>query len=514
MTDRYNRRDFIHLTGTGVTGFLLTGLTGCSRNRNGQPNIVLIYADDLGYGDVSCYGAHRLRTPNVDRLADEGLQFTDAHTGSATCTPSRYALLTGEYAWRREGTGVARGDAAAIITPDRVTLPLTLQNAGYTTGVVGKWHLGLGPEGGPDWNGVITPGPLEIGFDYAFLVPATGDRVPCVYVENQRVVGLDPADPIRVSFTDPILVEPTGREHPELLKMHPSHGHDMTIINGISRIGYMSGGTSARWVDEDMADVITARAVRFLEENRAGPFFLYFSTHDIHVPRVPHPRFVGRSGMGPRGDAILQFDWCVGQILNTLDRLGLAENTIVIATSDNGPVVDDGYRDQAVELLGDHDPSGSLRGGKYSAFEAGTRVPFLVRWPEWVRPGTSDALVSQIDLFASLADLTEQTLPPGAAPDSRDMLDTLLGLSDESREYVIEHSSGNLLGIISDGWKYIEPHGGAPISRYTNIELGRNPEPQLYNLLDDRAERHNLATEYPERVTALADLLERVRNVE
>ncbi len=514
MNNRYNRRDFIHLTGTGMAGILFAATTGCSRSRQRRPNIVLIYADDLGYGDVSSYGAHRVATPNVDRLAAHGLRFTDAHAGSATCTPSRYALLTGEYAWRRPGTGIARGDAAAIITPDRVTLPLVLQNAGYTTGVVGKWHLGLGSEGGPDWNGEIAPGPLDIGFDYAFLIPATGDRVPCVYIENRRIVGLDPADPIRVSFSEPILDEPTGRDHPELLTMHPSHGHDQTIINGISRIGYMSGGRSARWVDEDMADVITGRAVNFLEENQARPFFLYFATHDIHVPRVPHSRFVGRSGMGARGDAIVQFDWGVGEILNALDRLGLADDTLVILTSDNGPVVDDGYRDQAVELLQDHKPSGPLRGGKYSAFDAGTRVPFVVRWPDRIRPGESDALMSQIDLFASLTTLAGQEMPPQAGPDSQDMLRTLLGRSTESRAYVIEHSLAGVLSIIKDGWKYIEPHEGARISRYTNIELGNDPEPQLYNLVEDLGERNNLAERYPEKVTELADLLARVRNRE
>jgi len=345
-------------------------------------NIVLIYADDLGYGDVSCYGARDFETPNIDRIAAEGVRFTHAHSASATCTPSRYAMLTGEYAWRRKGTGIATGDARMIIEPGRATLPMLLQKAGYTTGVVGKWHLGLGAQGqGLNWNEEIKPGPLDIGFDYCFLIPATGDRVPCVYVENRRVVGLDPTDPIEVSFAGPVGDEPTGKNHPELLKMHPSHGHDQTIVNGISRIGYMKGGQAARWVDEDIADTITAKATDFISAHKDRPFFLYFATHDIHVPRVPHPRFAGTSGLGPRGDVILQLDWCVGEILKTLDRLKLADDTLLIFTSDNGPVVDDGYKDQAVERLGGHKPSGPLRGGKYSAFDAGTRVPFIVRWP-------------------------------------------------------------------------------------------------------------------------------------
>jgi arylsulfatase A-like enzyme len=282
----------------------------------------------------------------------------NAHCTSATSTPSRYSLLTGEYAWRRQGTGIARGDAPAIIPSGKTTLPSLLKNAGYTTGVVGKWHLGLGPEAGADWNAEIRPGPMELGFEYHFLIPATGDRVPCVYIENNRVVGLDPADPIRVSFDEPILDEPTGKDHPELLKMHPSHGHDQTIVNGISRIGYMSGGKSARWKDEDMADVITAKAVEFISKNKEKPFFLYFSTHDIHVPRVPNQRFAGKSGLGPRGDVILEFDWSVGEIVKTLDKLNLSGNTLLIITSDNGPVVDDGYRDEAVEKLDGHTPSG------------------------------------------------------------------------------------------------------------------------------------------------------------
>ena len=511
MKNQCKRRDFFRLAGLGVTGLALSGAASCIRKTRPIPNILLIYADDLGYGDVSCYGMTKTTTPNLDRLAQQGLRFTDAHTGSATCTPSRYSLLTGEYAWRRKDTGIARGDAPAIITPDRSTLPSVLQKAGYTTGVVGKWHLGLGPQDGADWNGDITPGPLEIGFDYAFLVPATGDRVPCVFIENHRIVGLDPADPIRVSFREPILEEPTGKEHPELLKMHASHGHDQTIINGIGRIGYMSGGKSARWVDEDIADVLTEKAIRFMDKHRQQPFFLYFATHDIHVPRVPHPRFVGKSGMGPRGDAILQFDWCVGELMKTLDRLQLSENTLVIFTSDNGPVVDDGYQDRAVELLGGHKPSGPLRGGKYSAFDAGTRVPFIIRWPKRVAAGVTDALVSQIDLFASLASLTGQMMPENAGPDSFDELQTILGKSSEGREYLIEHAVSGTLSIIKNDWKYIEPSDGPKIGQGTNIELGNDPEPQLYNLKTDLGERNNLAKDYPEKVEELAALLEKVR---
>jgi arylsulfatase A-like enzyme len=512
MTKKCNRREFIKWTGIGTAASLFTGSLSCRNNQPRHPNILLIYADDLGYGDLSCYGAKRINTPHSDRLAKEGVRFTNAHCSSATCTPSRYSLLTGEYAWRKKGTGIARGDAPAIIKPGRETLASVLKNAGYNTGVVGKWHLGLGPEEGANWNGEITHSPLDIGFDYSFLIPATGDRVPCVYMENRRVVGLDPSDPIKVSFRQPILEEPTGKDHPELLKMHPSHGHNQTIINGISRIGYMSGGKAAHWVDEDMADVITEKAVQFLEKDRDKPFFLYFSTHDIHVPRVPHPRFAGKSGLGGRGDCTLQFDWCVGELLNTLDNLNLTENTLVIFSSDNGPVVDDGYHDLSVEMLQDHKPAGPLRGGKYSAFDAGTRIPFIVRWPRNVDPAVSNALFSQIDLMGSLAKLTGQTLEENAGPDSRNALQSLLGKKQDNREWVIEHAPSGVLSIIKENWKYIEPSDRSPFNSRTNIELGHDPGSQLYNLKDDIGETNNLAQEQPDKTKELANLLGLVRS--
>ncbi|MCP5522719.1 MAG: arylsulfatase [Verrucomicrobiales bacterium] len=473
-----------------------------------HPNIVLIYADDLGYGDTGCYGATRVQTPAVDRIAAEGLRFTDGHAAAATCTPSRYALLTGEYAFRRRGTGVLSGAAGMIIEPGRPTLPSLLKRAGYVTGVVGKWHLGLG-DGNVDWNSEIKPGPAEIGFDYSFLIPATGDRVPCVYVENARVVGLDPADPITVSYGKRVGGDPIGAEHPELLKMHPSHGHDRTIVNGISRIGYMSGGQAARWVDEDMADTLTRKAVQFVEQRADKPFFLYFAYHDIHVPRVPHPRFVGRTEMGPRGDAIAQLDWCTGQILSALDRLGLAENTLVLFTSDNGPVVDDGYRDDAVARLGDHRPAGPFRGGKYSRYEGGTRVPLIVRWPGRVQPGVSDALVCQVDFLASLARLAGQPLPAEAGPDSFDVLPALSGESPKGRDHLVEHAGG--LALREANWKLLPSAGGARVLQTVNIETGAGDSSQLYDLGADPGERHNLASTQPDRVRAMTERLESLR---
>lgn len=507
MAKLMSRRRFLQSAGMAAIAAAVPWRTQAAQRK--LPNIVLIYADDLGYGDVSCYGATKVATPHIDRLAREGVRFTNAHSASATCTPSRYALLTGEYAWRRKGTGVLPGDARLIVEPGRTTLPSILRQAGYVTGVVGKWHLGLG-EGNVDWNRDIKPGPLDLGFDHCFLIPATGDRVPCVYVEDRRVVGLDPSDPIKVSYGNPIGDEPTGRDYPELLKMHPSHGHDMTIVNGISRIGYMTGGKSARWVDEDMADVITAKAAQFIEKNKAEPFFLYFATHDIHVPRVPHARFAGASGMGPRGDVILQLDACVGEILKTLDALGLSDDTMVIFTSDNGPVVDDGYKDQAVELLGEHKPAGPLRGGKYSAFDAGTRVPFVVRYPRQVKPGASDALLCQIDLLASMATWTGRKLDESDGPDSFDVLSALLGRSQTGRDHLVEHAG--TLSLIQGNWKYIEPSKGARYNKLTNTELGNDPEPQLYNLKEDLGEKNNVASEHPEKVKEMAALLRKLRS--
>lgn len=472
-----------------------------------KPNVVLLYADDLGYGDVSCYGSKTISTPHIDKLAAEGLRFTDGHCAAATCTPSRFSLLTGEYAFRQKGTGVLPGDAKMIIPPGRATLASVLQAAGYRTGAVGKWHLGLGEEG-LDWNGAIKPGPLEIGFDQCFIMAATGDRVPCVFVQDHAVVGLDPADPIQVSYKQPFPGEPTGKANPELLKMHPSHGHDMALINGISRIGYMKGGKSALWKDEDMADTFTSQAVKFIEASKGGPFFLYFAAHDPHVPHVPHPRFVGKSGMGPRGDAILQFDDSVGTILATLDRLGLKENTLVLLSSDNGPVVDDGYQDEAVEKLGEHRPAGPLRGGKYSAFEGGTRVPFIVRWPAKVKAGVSSALVCQVDFPASFAALTGQRVPETAV-DSQNMLPALLGEDKTGRSELVEQ--GGPVVLRQGNWKFIPGGLGPPKNKNTNSETGNSPESQLYDLSKDLGEGRNLAKMHPQQVQSMAAALEKAR---
>ena len=509
-----NRREFIQLGARTSVAAALGGAfaSSCSFLAGGKnrPNIVLIYADDLGYGDLSCYGATRIQTPAIDRMAAEGVRFTEAHSTSATCTPARYSLLTGEYAWRHQGTGIAPGDAPLIVPENKPTLPAMLKKAGYATAAIGKWHLGLGKER-PDWNGTLKPGPMELGFDEAFIMPATGDRVPCVYVENDHVYNLDPQDPITVSYRQPIGDDPTGIDHPEMLKVGTDRSHGGTIVNGVSRIGYMSGGRAARWVDEEMAEVFTSRAVAFMESRSSQPFFLYFALHDIHVPRVPHPRFAGRSPMGARGDAILQADWCVGQVLAALERLGLAENTLVIFSSDNGPVLDDGYADQAVELAGEHSMTGPLRGGKYSSYEGGTRIPLVLRWPRAVRPGTSAALFSQVDFYASFAILAGEVLTPSEAPDSRPLLEVLTGKRGTGRSFLVQEAIGQKLSVRTPEWKYIPPAAGEKFIANGGIETGRDANPQLYDLMRDPGERRNLADQHPEILQQMEELLAQVR---
>lgn len=475
-------------------------LTACNAAAEKQhverPNVLFIYADDIGYGDLSCYGTAAVKTPNVEALASEGIRFTNAHCGAATSTPSRYGMLTGECPWRRKGTGIAAGDAAMIITPDRYTLADMFKDAGYNTGVVGKWHLGLGNETGKqDWNGIVKPNPEDIGFDYSYIMAATADRTPCIYMENGKGVGLDPNDPVYVSYKENFPDEPTGKDNPELLRLHPSHGHDQSIVNGISRIGYMKGGKSALWRDEDIADSITAHAIRFIERSskEGEPFFLYLATNDIHVPRVPHERFAGKSGMGPRGDALLSFDWTVGEVMKTLKRLNIDENTIVILSSDNGAVIDDGYKDQAVELLGDHKATGVYRGGKYSIYEGGTRIPCIIRWKGKVQPGVSETLMSQLDWFASFASMCCVDIPEGAAPDSENHIDAWMDANKKGRDYIVVQNLQNNLSIFDGTWKYIPAANGPAMNKNTNTELGNNPDNhQLYNLLTDPGEKNNV----------------------
>ncbi len=477
-----------------------------------RPNIIILYADDLGFGDVGCYGASAIPTPNVDRLAADGLRFQQGYGCAATCTPSRYSLLTGSYPWRNPRAHVLPGDAPLIIPHGMPTLPSMLREAGYTTGVVGKWHLGIG-DGNPDWNRPLPSTPLDVGFDYSFIMAATNDRVPCVYLEGREVVGLDRSDPIEITYDEArrFADAPTGRDNPELLRLRYSHGHDMTIVNGVSRIGYMRGGANSLWKDEEMAGTFLEKAIDFVEKHRDGPFFLYYALHQPHVPRLPAPRFKGATRLGPRGDVIVEMDWCVGQLLDALDRLGLSENSIVIFSSDNGPVLDDGYEDLAQELCGDHRPAGPLRGGKYSLYDGGTRVPFVLRWPARVRQGESQALVSHVDFYASFARLVDSAVPAGAAPDSFDLLSALLGEDDVGRtELVTEGIRANT--VLRQGCRvYIPPYDGPRFMAHTGNETGNSVWPQLYDLDRDIGQVYNRAQELPEEAERMSQRLSQIQ---
>ncbi len=459
------------------------------------PNVVIIYADDLGYGDTGAYGSTEIQTPNIDKLARGGVRFTNGYASSATCTPSRYALLTGTYPWRNERARILDGTAPLLIGTDQMTLPKLFKSKGYHTGIVGKWHLGLG-DGQVDWNQRIAPGPNEVGFDYAYIMAATQDRVPTVYIENGYVVGLDPADPIEVNYQENYPGEPTGKDHPELLKLRWHHGHYNTIINGISRIGFMKGGHSARWVDENMADTFLVKAQNYILEHADEPFFLYYALQQPHVPRTPHPRFVGSTDLGARGDVIVEADWCIGELITTLEEQAVLENTLIILSSDNGPVLNDGYYDESDTRIGKHTPAGPLRGGKYSLFEAGTRVPLITYWQGRIEPRVSDALVSQLDLLASLASLIGSGVTD---TDSQDLLKVFLGEEDQGREELILEASTRT-ALREGDWKMIPPYGGPAINRNVNIELGNSDKYQLFYLEEDPGEQQNMAGSHEDKL--------------
>jgi arylsulfatase A-like enzyme len=451
------------------------------------PNIVVILSDDVGYGDLGCYGATKIKTPNLDKLAASGMRFTDAHSPAAVCTPTRYALMTGQYAWRNKaGSSILSGVAPLSIDVNALTLPGLLKANGYATAAVGKWHLGLG-NGPTDYNAPIKPGAREVGFDYSFLIPATGDRVPCVYVEDGKVGD-----------------EPTGAEDPKLLtKMRPSHGHDNTIVNGISRIGWMTGGKAALWKDEDMADDLTSRAVKFIAASKEKPFFLYFATHDVHVPRLPHPRFKGTSGCGLRGDSIQQLDWCVGEVLAELDKHKLTENTLVIFTSDNGGVMDDGYVDGSGDDKSGHKCNGDVRGFKGGLYEGGHRIPFIARWPGHVPVGkVSRELICHVDFLATAAAILNKPLEKDDGPDSFSFLPALLNEKPEKpcRETLVLQAGYVAGKAFRQGpWVMIS-------------DLGKKgSKPELYNLRDDFSQEKNLAPTNPEKVAELAELLRKAR---
>lgn len=471
----------------------LTAISYISYGKDLKPNVIVILADDLGFGDVSAYGSQTISTPNMDKLAHGGVCFTNGYATSATSTPSRYALMTGMYPWKNKEAKILPGDAPLIISPQQYTLPRMMQQNGYYTGAIGKWHLGMG-SGNVNWNETVKPGANEIGFDYSCLIAATNDRVPTVYVENGNVVGLDSNDPIKVSYKKNFEGEPTALTNPEMLKLKWSHGHNNSIVNGIPRIGFMKGGKSALWKDEDMADYFVNKVKNFINEHGDQPFFLYYGLHQPHVPRVPNARFTGSTSMGARGDAIAEADWCVGELMQYLEEKGLLENTMIIFSSDNGPVLDDGYKDLAKELAGDHDPKGGLRGGKYSLYDAGTHIPLFIYWKGQIQPMVSNALVCQMDLAASIAILIGSKIPEKL--DSCNYLDAFMGKTQKGRKELVLEAMGRTAYRQGD-WIMIPPYKGSKINKNTGNELGNLDDYGLFNLKNDSQQQYNSADENP-----------------
>jgi len=497
-----------------VFAIFFGGLTPLSAHWDGlkkspRPNIVVIYFDDLGFGDVGFNGGSAIKTPNLDKLAAGGINFNNGYATSATCTPSRYGLLTGIYPWRNKDAKILPGTAPLIIDINQITLPKMLQQQGYYTGIVGKWHLGLGT-GTVNWNEQVKPGPNEVGFNYSYILAATQDRVPTVYLKNGIVEGLDPKDPIAVNYDKNYVGEPTGIDHPEMLRLRWDHGHNNSIVHGIPRIGFMKGGQNAQWVDENMGDQFLHEAQKFVQQYHTRPFFLYYAMHQPHVPRTPHQRFVGASGLGSRGDAIVEADWAIGEFIKTLEAEGLLDNTLIIVSSDNGPVLNDGYKDQAVEKNGKHTPGGPFRGGKYSLFEAGTHVPFITYWKGHIKPAISSAMVCQIDLLSSLATLVGIKQKVG---DSQDLMQVFLGKKKVGREHLIIEATSRTAFRQGD-WVMIPPYPGPAMAGDVHIELGNSKEYQLYNLKVDPGQLQNLAKTNQAKLNELLSNYNGIRGVQ
>ncbi|MBP7143342.1 MAG: arylsulfatase [Opitutaceae bacterium] len=472
-----------------------------AQTRAPLPNIVIILADDLGYGDLGAYGATRIRTPNIDRLAKEGMRFTDAHSPHSVCTPSRYGLLTGRYAWRTwNGSGTLWSDDPLLIETNRLTLPKILKSAGYQTAIIGKWHLGFGAPDtpgwddrkGPDYNLELKPGPLEVGFDYFFGVPHVG-QFPHVYIENHRIVGLDPSDPIS------IVLDPKWHRASYLLRLGtPAHT--------------FTGGTAARYQHEDLAVRLTEKTAEWIERQQREPFFLFVAHRNPHAPYRPSARFKGTSEIGAYGDMINELDWSVGEILSALNRRGLTDNTLVLFASDNGGVTD--YRDSKVAEIAGHRLNGPWFGQKTEVYEGGCRVPLLVRWPGRVRHGSqSDALVALTDLMATCAELLGHPLPADAGEDSFSFLSTLLGNDpiQPTRQSIVQDSSGGIFAIREGAWKLILGQGGGGFRWVGKPPDPAKPPAQLYNLAEDPGETKNLYGSQPVIETRLRSLLREIQ---
>jgi arylsulfatase A-like enzyme len=455
--------------------------------ESAKPNILLIFADDVGWSDAGCYGATLVKTPNIDRLAREGQRFVNGHASAAVCTPTRYSLITGQYSWRHQAEGlnkgVAKGDAPLLIPATMTTAPGLLKQAGYRTALIGKWHLGFGVAK-PDFNGELRPGPLEVGFDEYFGIPATNDRIPVVFVRDHRVVGLDPADPIRYTY-DAAEAKSQG--------MTP-------WAAGRNRIGWGKGGKAAWWKDTEIAGTLTRECVQFIERSRERPFFLLYAPHNVHAPAIPGPRYAGSSGLTTRADMLQELDACIGELLQTLDRLGLTKDTLILYSSDNGAYV--------VDEKG-HKPGGPFRGKKSQLWEGGHRVPFIVRWPARIQPGVSVDLVSTLDMPATLCAAAGITLPQGSLPDSYNLLPAMLGEKDAPRrDHLILMSGNGDLAIRSGNLKYI-PNLSLADGWYANKKKSATAGnlPGLYDLAKDPCETQNLLPERSAEGQRLANLL-------
>jgi len=472
-----------------------------------KPNIVIIFADDLGYGDLGCYGASMLETPNIDKLATEGRKFTDAHSASAVCSPSRYGMMTGRYPHRKNYWGPVTGMGGITIDSDRETISSLTKKAGYQTAFFGKWHLGFG-EKKPNYNGELKPGPLEYGFDYYYGIPCANSVPPFLYIENHHVVGHDPEDPIKVG----------GEIHAKAMEG-----------KGAGTIG---GGKAAHdlYVDDQIGVNLTERSIKWMEEqDKEKPFFLLLSTTNIHHPFTPEKRFVGTAEAGMYGDFVHELDWMTGQIMDSLEKQGIADKTLVIFTSDNGGMLNN--EGQRTTQKG-HAINGDLLGSKFGAWEGGHRIPMIVKWTDKIPAGTtSDALISHIDLLATFSDIIEQPLEN--PEDSLNQISTLTSSPEEPvrTDLVICPNSPYHLSYRKDNWVYIprqgeggfqdkEP-GGRHLGDYASIPfMGKEhsdlengklrkdaPKAQLYNLADDLKQSKNVHDEHPEVVKELAALL-------
>ncbi|MFH5804340.1 arylsulfatase [Alienimonas sp. DA493] len=498
-------------------------------NADPPPNVVLIFADDLGYGDLGCYGATHVNTPHIDRLAAEGRRFTDAHSVSAVCTPSRYALLTGRYPVRANGGrgvwGPAPIDSPLLIEPDRLTIADVFKKRGYATSAFGKWHLGFKTEKN-DWQVPLRPGPQDLGFDYYFGVPVVNSAPPYVYVENDRLVGGDPADPLvhlgrNAKGTVPLTPIP-----PEAAQRSPNQFAGAEAAHALFndyQVGTTLAGKSVAWIEEHV------------EGRGDDPFFLYLSTTNVHHPFTPAERFQGTSEAGLYGDAIHELDWIVGEVLACLDQNGLAGDTLVIFTSDNGGMFNIGG--QAAFAAG-HRQNGDLLGFKFGVWEGGHRVPLIARWPGRIPAGTvSDQLLGNVDLLATFAALTGFELTDERRADSVNMLPALVGEPEEPlRDHlVLAPRRETHLSVRAGKWMYIPRRGsggfggrkpgdhgfaGPPAasfvgSKNSDFENGRMkpdaPPAQLYDLAADRSQTRNLFRERPAVVAEMEALLDEYR---